>query len=45
MNDENIVVIGDLESENQASIQQQKLAKYALDEIERLIGVYGEQVG
>jgi phosphatidylserine/phosphatidylglycerophosphate/cardiolipin synthase-like enzyme len=45
-NEENIVVIGDLDSENQVSVQQQKkLAKYALDEIERFIGVYGEPVG
>lgn len=44
-NDENILVIGDLDSTNQNSIQKQKqLAKYALDEIDRIISDFGEIV-
>ena len=45
LNDENIIVIGDLESKDQASIKvQKKLAKYALDEIDRIISVYGRRI-
>ncbi|MEK0338430.1 MAG: hypothetical protein QQN41_13450, partial [Nitrosopumilus sp.] len=44
-NDENILVIGDLDSTDQNSIQKQKqLAKYALDEIDRIISDFGEIV-
>jgi len=47
-NDENILIIGDLDldpSTDQNSIQKQKqLAKYALDEIERIINDFGEAV-
>lgn len=44
-NDENIIIIGDLASNNQDSIQKQKrLAKYALDEIDRIITSYGEKI-
>ena len=44
-NDENIMVIGDLDSSDQDSIKsQKKLAKYALDEIDRIITDCGEQV-
>jgi phosphatidylserine/phosphatidylglycerophosphate/cardiolipin synthase-like enzyme len=44
-NDENIIVIGDLESTNQQSIQRQKkLAKYAFDAIERIITNFGQRV-
>ena len=45
VNDENIIIIGDLASNDQDSIQKQKsLAKYALDEIDRLITSYGKKV-
>lgn len=38
LNDENIIVIGDLESTSTTSVNaQKKLAKYALDEINRII--------
>lgn len=44
-NDENIVIIGDLDSTNQNSInKQKKLAKYAIDEIDRIINDFGEEV-
>jgi phosphatidylserine/phosphatidylglycerophosphate/cardiolipin synthase-like enzyme len=44
-NDENIIIIGDLASTNQDSVQKQKkLAKYALDEIDRIITSYGEKI-
>ncbi|MFC1785678.1 phospholipase D-like domain-containing protein [Candidatus Neomarinimicrobiota bacterium] len=44
-NDENILVIGDLDSIDENSIKKQKqLAKYALDEIERIINDFGEVV-
>jgi phosphatidylserine/phosphatidylglycerophosphate/cardiolipin synthase-like enzyme len=43
LNDENILVIGDLDSQDQDSInKQKKLAKYALDEINRLVDSFGE---
>jgi len=42
LNDENIIVIGDLESTVATSAQRQKkLAKYALDEIDRIIATHG----
>ncbi len=42
-NDENIIILGDLESTNQRSIDRQKrLAKFALDEIERINTDLGE---
>jgi len=45
LNDENIIVIGDLESTNKQSIKaQKKLAKYALDEIDRIITTFGKKV-
>ncbi len=45
LNDENIIVIGDLDSEKQASIQKQRgLARYALDEIDRLITAFGVKI-
>jgi phosphatidylserine/phosphatidylglycerophosphate/cardiolipin synthase-like enzyme len=44
-NDENIIIIGNLISTNQDSIQKQKkLAKYALDEIDRIITSYGKKI-
>lgn len=45
LNDENIMIIGDLESTNQDSIKnQKKLAKYALEEIDRIIDSFGIEV-
>jgi phosphatidylserine/phosphatidylglycerophosphate/cardiolipin synthase-like enzyme len=45
LNDENIIVIGDLESTNKVSIKnQKKLAQYALTEIDRIIATFGKKV-
>lgn len=45
LNDENVVIIGDLEEVNaEAKANQKKLAKYALKEIDRMIDTYGVQV-
>ena len=45
INDENILILGDLDSENQDSIAKQKrLAGYALAEIDRIIQAYGEKM-
>ena len=45
LNDENVVILGDLESTKVSSIQAQKrLAKYALDEIDRIILDFGEPI-
>jgi phosphatidylserine/phosphatidylglycerophosphate/cardiolipin synthase-like enzyme len=45
LNDENVLVIGDLGSKKQDSIQKQKrLAGYALDEIDRLIISFGRKI-
>lgn len=45
LNDENIVVIGDLEEDNPAAeAAQRSLAMYALSEIARVIAVHGEKV-
>ncbi len=45
LNDENIIVIGDLEEDNPESIENQKaFAAYALDEIQRIIDTHGEQI-
>jgi len=42
LNDENIIILGDLDSNNQNSIQKQKkLAGYALTEIDRIITKFG----
>lgn len=42
-NDENIMVIGSLHEDDPESIENQKeIAKYALDEIDRMITVHGE---
>lgn len=42
MNDENIIILGDLESTSVSSIsKQQELASYALNEIDRIIHNYG----
>lgn len=45
LNDENIVIIGDLnEKKNDSIKKQKKLTGYALDEISRIINLYGEKV-
>lgn len=45
VNDENIVIIGDLGSKNQASIKKQKkLAEYCLDEMKRIRDKFGQTV-
>lgn len=42
LNDENIIILGDLDTIDADSIQkQQELAAYALSEIDRIIAVYG----
>ena len=41
LNDENIIILGDLESTGQAKQEQKKLAKYALTEIDRIWDTYG----
>jgi len=43
LNDENIMILGDLDSTKVSSITRQKrLAKFALDEIDRIINEQGE---
>ena len=45
LNDENILIIGDLDETKAASIQKQKeLAKYALDEIDWMIDTFGKRI-
>lgn len=45
LNDENIIIIGNLEEVDQDSIQKQKsLARYALDEIDRIIDSFGSRI-
>jgi phosphatidylserine/phosphatidylglycerophosphate/cardiolipin synthase-like enzyme len=45
LNDENIIILGDLEETNPSSIAKQKeLASYTLKEIDRIISEYGEPV-
>jgi len=45
LNDENIVILGDLDEGDSESKQKQKeLARYALDEIDRLIGAFSERI-
>lgn len=45
LNDENILILGDLDSTSNSSINsQKKLAKYALDEIDRIIKKFGDRV-
>ncbi|MCH8849752.1 MAG: phospholipase [Chloroflexi bacterium] len=41
LNDENIIILGDLESTGQSKQDQKKLAKYALKEIDRIWDTYG----
>lgn len=45
LNDENIIILGDLDCEDPAIIQlEQNMAQYALDEIDRIIERFGEKV-
>jgi len=45
LNDENIIMLGNLKSDSQISTDAQKsLARYALDEIERIISQYGVEL-
>jgi phosphatidylserine/phosphatidylglycerophosphate/cardiolipin synthase-like enzyme len=45
LNDENILIIGDLDTNNQTTITKQKdFAKYVLDDVDRIINIYGEAV-
>ena len=45
LNDENVMILGDLESTNAASVSaQKKLGKYALDEIDRIIDDHGVRI-
>jgi len=45
LNDENIIILGDLDSTDQQSVSRQKvLAGYALAEIERIIAAFGQKV-
>lgn len=45
LNDENIIILGDLESTKASSIaKQKKLASYALKEIERIIDTFGQPI-
>jgi phosphatidylserine/phosphatidylglycerophosphate/cardiolipin synthase-like enzyme len=45
LNDENIIIIGDLESTNQQSVKvQRKFAKFAFDEINRIIARFGKKI-
>lgn len=45
LNDENIVIIGDLKETDPNSIVKQKdMAKYTLDELNRIISLYGEKI-
>jgi phosphatidylserine/phosphatidylglycerophosphate/cardiolipin synthase-like enzyme len=44
LNDENIIILGDLDCPDPAIIQlEQRLAQYALDEIDRMIDKFGER--
>lgn len=45
LNDENIIILGDLEESNQASVKKQKkIASYALKEIDRIINDFGKTI-
>ena len=45
LNDENIIILGDLESANPLSVKtQRQLGKYALDEIDRIIREFGRPI-
>jgi phosphatidylserine/phosphatidylglycerophosphate/cardiolipin synthase-like enzyme len=44
LNDENIIMLGNLEPDSPSADAQKSLARYALDEIERIINEYGEEI-
>ena len=44
LNDENIIILGDLESTGQRKQLEKRLAKYALDEIERIKQTFGTKL-
>ncbi len=45
LNDENIIMLGNLKPASQASVDaQENLARYAVDEIERIIEKYGQEI-
>lgn len=45
LNDENIIIFGDLEAKKTASVTAQKtLAKYAVDEIDRIVRTFGKKI-
>ncbi|MCK5586901.1 DUF1669 domain-containing protein [Candidatus Bipolaricaulota bacterium] len=45
LNDENIIILGDLESKDRSSVKaQRRLGKYALDEIDRIISKFGRPI-
>lgn len=45
LNDENIIIVGDLESTSEQSVKAQKqFAKYAFDEINRIIARFGKKI-
>ncbi len=46
LNDENIIIIGDLDTDDQTSVHKQKqFARYALAEIQRIMTTFGERIG
>ncbi len=44
LNDENIIILGDLESRGESKQGQKRLARYALDEINRIQATFGHAV-
>jgi phosphatidylserine/phosphatidylglycerophosphate/cardiolipin synthase-like enzyme len=44
LNDENIVILGNLKSTGESKKKQKLLARYALDEIDRIEATFGEEV-
>ena len=45
LNDENVIMLGNLDPDSPSAEAQKSLARYALDEIERIIRDYGREVG
>ncbi|MDZ4700843.1 MAG: phospholipase D-like domain-containing protein [Rhodothermales bacterium] len=45
LNDENLIILGDLECTDPEGVRKQReLARYALDEIDRMVATFGERV-
>ena len=44
LNDENIIILGDLESRGESKQRQKRLARYALHEINRIQATFGHPV-